>query len=71
MKVKELLNYIIEYEKEGFSLDDEIKVRMFKSSGDGTNYVDFKDFELCYLGGDYPVHILIREDEADHWEWEK
>jgi hypothetical protein len=71
MKVKKLLNYIIEYEKEGFSLNDEIKVRMFKTSGDGTNYADFKDFDLCYLGGDHPVHILIQEDKADHWEWEE
>ena len=69
MKVKDLLNYLIEYEKEGFSLNDEIKVRMFKSDSDG--HADFKKFELSYLGGDYPVHILIREDEADHWTWEK
>jgi len=69
MKVKDLLNYLIEYEKEGFSLNDEIKVRMFKSNG--ADYADFKKIELSYLGGDYPVHILIQEDEADHWEWEK
>ena len=69
MKVKDLLNYLIEYEKEGFSLNDEIKVRMFKSDSD--DHADFKKFELSYLGGDYPVHILIQEDEADHWEWEK
>jgi len=73
MKVKDLLNYLIEYEKEGFSLNDEIKVRMFKSNG--SDYADFKKFELSYLGSsvdrNYPVHILIQEDEADHWEWEK
>jgi len=69
MKVRDLLNYIIEYEKEGFSLNDEIKVRMFKSNGE--DYADFKDFNLSYLGSNYPVHILIQEDEADHWEWEK
>ena len=40
MKVKDLLNYLIEYEKEGFSLNDEIKVRMFKSNG--ADYADFK-----------------------------
>ena len=33
MKVKDLLNYLINYGEEGFSLEDNVKVRMFMHHG--------------------------------------
>ena len=72
MKVRDLLNYLIEYEKEGFSLDDKVMVRMFMTHGKAGIRGDFIDFKDCAPGPDSNIlRILINQDEGDYWEWEE
>jgi hypothetical protein len=73
MKVKDLLNYLINYGEEGFSLEDNVKVRMFMhhgKAGKRGDYVDYKDCEPSCIGGD-EIHLIINEDEGDYWQWDE
>jgi hypothetical protein len=73
MKVRDLLNYLIEYEKEGFSLDDKIIVRMFMSHGKAGirgDYIDYKDCSPSYIGNNV-LHLVTNENEAIYWQWDE
>ena len=73
MKVKDLLNYLINYGEEGFSLEDNVKVRMFMhhgKAGKRGDYVDYKDCEPSCVGDD-EIHLIINEDEGVYWQWDE
>ena len=74
MKVKDLLHYLINYEEEGFSLEDNVKVRMYldESTKEGRrgDHVAYKD---CEPGGvdEGELNLIIHETAGVHWTFEK
>ena len=79
MKVKDLLNYLINHEEEGFSLEDDVKVRMYLNEdtkeGRRGDHVDYKECEP--VGGwsgvedESVLNLIIHETEGAHWTYEK